>query len=685
MTVSLYRSVAIAGLLAALTPLSAIQTTIAQTQDGREFTAEFFTEFAPRTAIDMLVQVPGFQIREGDLSQRGLGQGGANVLINGERLTGKTSVRAQLGRIPSETVTKIEILDGTSLDIPGLSGQVANIVTESDGGTSGTWSWSPQFRPQLPGNLGTAKVNVTGTKGNLSYSAELRNESFRNGHWGPEFVTLADGRQIERRDERAWYYGDTPGAALDLSWKPKDEHIGNLNLEYNQFNFNGRENSDRVALEPEGQDLLTRFSNAEDEWNASAGADFEHPLGPGKLKTTGYYRAEHSPTISRYDEFDPVIGQTSGSRYFRTADEGEAILRSEYSLSPKEGHDWQVALEGAFNFLDIEAELFVFDGTDYAPIDVSDQNSRVEEDRAEITLTHNRPLSAEWKVQASLGMEYSVLSQTGGLEREFVRPKGFVTATYAPTEDLNIRFNLSREVGQLNFFDFISATDVRDDFDSTGNINLVPQQSWSGFAEYDRDFGQGNVFKIRLFAEQIEDLVDRIPIGMSGDAVGNIDSAFRYGVNINGTLKSERFGYKGHQLDYVLNLAQSHVDDPLTGEERQLNNTGTSYWEISYRHDIDGTDWAWGAYMEQFVNAPVYRLNTINDFHFNGPWGSAFIEHKDFYGLKVRANLRNLFDATDDFERQVFTNRRDIGVLDFTESHSREFGRFVSFEVSGTF
>jgi len=213
----------------------------------------------------------------------------------------------------------------------------------------------------------------------------------------------------------------------------------------------------------------------------------------------------------------------------------------------------------------------------------------------------------------------------------------------------------------------------------------VPDQSWLGSIEFDRDFGHGNTFKINFYGALISDLVDRIPIGMDGDAVGNIENARRYGFDINATLKGDKWGWKGTQLDLELDLRHSNVDDPLTLIGRRLNNDKISFWSVNYRHDIPETDWAYGFEANQFIASPTFRLNTINDFDFNGPWSTAFIEHKDVLGMKVVVSLRNLFDGTDDFERQIFTTRRDQGVLDFTEFRSRSFGRFVNIEFSGTF
>src|SRR3546814_10945321 len=97
----------------------------------------------------MLNQVPGFSIREND-TVRGLGQATGNVLFNGARPSTKSdTIVTQLTRIAAADVERIEIVDGASLDIPGLSGQVANIIFRA-AGFYGHFSWTPAFRPPQP-------------------------------------------------------------------------------------------------------------------------------------------------------------------------------------------------------------------------------------------------------------------------------------------------------------------------------------------------------------------------------------------------------------------------------------------------------------------------------------------------------------------------------------------------------
>ena len=66
-----------------------------------------------------------------------------NVLFNGARPSSKSDdIFAQLSRIPAGNVARIEIVDGATLEIPGLSGQVANVVFRADE-LKGQFRWSP--------------------------------------------------------------------------------------------------------------------------------------------------------------------------------------------------------------------------------------------------------------------------------------------------------------------------------------------------------------------------------------------------------------------------------------------------------------------------------------------------------------------------------------------------------------
>ena len=55
------------------------------------YTPDYFARYSPKSALDMVNQVPGFSITGGDQG-RGLGEARVNVIINGERLSLKSEI-----------------------------------------------------------------------------------------------------------------------------------------------------------------------------------------------------------------------------------------------------------------------------------------------------------------------------------------------------------------------------------------------------------------------------------------------------------------------------------------------------------------------------------------------------------------------------------------------------------------
>src|SRR5690348_766810 len=112
----------------------------------RVYTLADFARFAPKTAFDMLAQVPGFNIQSVDTSTRGLGQASENVLINGQRVANKLGAVDQLQRTAASSVERIEIVDAASLGIAGLTGQVANVILKETKKSSGQFDYEANAR-----------------------------------------------------------------------------------------------------------------------------------------------------------------------------------------------------------------------------------------------------------------------------------------------------------------------------------------------------------------------------------------------------------------------------------------------------------------------------------------------------------------------------------------------------------
>jgi outer membrane receptor for ferrienterochelin and colicins len=213
-------------------------------QGPRTYTPADFARFAPRNAYDMLSQVPGFAIESSDTERRGLGQASGNVLINGERFSGKsTDIFTELGRISASNVARIEVVDGATLNISGLTGQVANVITLSSG-LSGNFVWRPQIRAErTPARLLDGEVSINGALGGTQYTLSFRNQSRRNGNAGPEVVFTPAGDILDLRDEVLFVDEDGPRLSGSIRRTFGNGSILNANAAFGFFNLDLGESS----------------------------------------------------------------------------------------------------------------------------------------------------------------------------------------------------------------------------------------------------------------------------------------------------------------------------------------------------------------------------------------------------------------------------------------------------------
>jgi outer membrane receptor for ferrienterochelin and colicins len=644
-----------------------------------------FAQFAPQSALDMINRIPGFTVRQED-SERGLGQASGNVLINGQRISGKSNdVLTELSRIAVRNVERIEIVDAATLDIPGLSGQVANVIVVSRG-ISGQWGYRPEFRSYYSDPLFTRfEVSLNGTKGPIEYTIGLDNRGSRSGAGGPTWIYDPTRTTItESRDEEWRGNYENPRLSSRIVYDGPGTAVGNLNLSYGRAFYDYLETGLRTFADGTARE---REVNVEETgYHYEVGGDYEFQAGPGKLKLIGVGRGSSYPNevlvISRAVNGSDVAGSRTTSEWL----DSELIARSEYRWN-RAGAEWQISGEAAFNKLDNTSRLFEMrpDGG-FDEIDFSGGTAEVEEDRYEVIGSYGRPLSSSVTMKFSAGGEYSQLAQVGagGTTRTFWRPKGELSAAWKANAKTDVNVKLARRVGQLNFFDFLASANIQDDIQTEANPNLVPQQSWDLDVEGTRNLGAYGRTTVRVYGRLIDDIVDYIPIGATGQAPGNLDSAKTYGIETRSTVNFDPLGWKGARLDVRAWWQDSEVEDPLTGEMRPISNSLQEFFDLALRHDVNNTDWAWGTGYSYQLNAKSYRLTEVGR-QWEGPiWGNVYVEHKNLYGLTVRAGVYNLLAADSMWDRTVYDGRR-TGEVAFIEERDRQIGPIFSFSVRGKF
>jgi outer membrane receptor for ferrienterochelin and colicins len=655
-----------------------------RTENGRQiYEAPQFARFAPQTALDMVRQIPGFSISEvsGD---RGLGEASQNVLINGQRVTGKSNdAQTALSRIPVSSVIRLEIADGAAFDISGINGQVLNVVTK-EGGLKGNFSYRIEARDRIGINPRSAEINLSGKLGKGNFTLGLNNNgSFKGGGWGPEFTRDAGGNLLYTRAIEGRNHGDRPRIAGSYSLKAENGNLFNINGAVEKFLF--RQRREYVRFAPNTSDILEHQRFREDEWNYELGGDYEVGLGKGRLKLIGFRRFEHSPTVGQFSR-DFTDGTVStGQRFEQAIDEGEQVLRGEYRWKAGKS-DWQISVEGALNYLDANSAFATLSNGTYQSVPLPGATARVEEKRAQSILTYGRPLSSKLSLQASIGGEYSALSQSGanGLTRNFFRPKGSLALTWKASPKLSISSKLQRKVGQLSFGDFLASVDVEDGNNNASNPQLVPPQSWLLENEANLSLGKAGSIKFKLDGELISDLVDQIPISLTEEGVGNLPSAKRLRGEIDGSFVLDAIGFKGAKLDTTLALQTARVRDPLLLTQRPISSRGRIGWSVYFRHDIPKTQWAWGFSAEDSSDYGFYRLDYFERSFRTGPFVFAFVEHKNILGLKARVTVLNLTGQSEKSSELYYVNRRD-GPLDFSRTGTFRYGHFYRLTLSGTF
>jgi hypothetical protein len=676
---------ALALALAAHANAQVTDSTSTDTSAGRIYTPADFAVFVPRNAMDMLDRVPGFVVRGGDQG-RGLGQANTNVLINGQRPSSKSQdVSDLLSRITADNVVQIEIVDGSTLQLPGLSGQVANVITRY-GDISGRYQYRTTHRPKYAKPLWFGgSLSVNGSTPSVEWNLAYNHGAGRGAGGGPGIISDANDVITDRRDVRLQFTGEFPRLSANLKWQGPNEMIANFNAQYTR---NYQDNSNDEYRFPLGEAPQFRDFDFRGRGRGyEVGGDFEFRLGAGKLKLIALdrYNKNNNSSDSALIFFDG--SPTTGSRFANQNDNREIIGRTEYRWDML-GGNWEVDFEAAFNQFDQASQFFNRNGAGtLAPSNLANSAGEVTEDRYEMIVTHGRTLLPGLTLQLAAGMENSTLSQSGpqGLTREFWRPKGSLSLAWTPHDGLDFSLNIARRVGQLSFNQFLANVDLVLGNANAGNAELKPTMSWETTLQVKQSFGMWGSTTVQLYNKHHDDYIDVIPLPGGGESQGNIDSANVHGIEWTSTVNFDPAGAQGLRLDLKLTAEKSRIEDPLTGMERPFSNHYNRRADLTLRHDIPGTNWAWGVGAQYNHVLPAYRLSQV-EVNYEGPtYTRAFIEHKDLFGLTANLNVFNMTDGRAIYRRTVYSGLRTDGNVLFHENRDLSVQPIITLQVTGNF
>ncbi len=688
-------------------------------QGVQRFERDFFALYNAITAFDMVERVPGFAIDDGD-ERRGFGATAGNVLVNGERPSSKTAISEQLKRIPADSVLRIELVSGAAsdLDIRGQT-QVVNVVLDRSQRTGSPFSWILEARHiEYSDRIG---YTVQGTKTfALGDSADLTLDlQFPNLHGRTESIEAirdGDGQLIQVRDQHGQPSQNGVQGSAALSWRPTASDTVNVNALYyptwNQSSIGGF----YTAPDNTFDGALIGLSEFEDKYEAELGGDWEHRFSDAlSVKLLGLATTSSEDQFDDFEFYGPS-GALTGERFQeRESEAGERVGRGVMTWRAGGGHTLEFGAEGAFNYLDTNLAI-TFDAQNGAgpqPVSLPVANARVEETRAEAFVTDVWNVSPGVTLETGLTYETSTITQTGDAqnERDLSYWKPRLVGSWQASESDQFRLSVERDVSQLDFNDFASSVDVRDENQQLGNTDLEPEKSWRTRLEWDRRFGERGALKIGVFHNEIEDVDDALPLAFCDgdqfakplrrclvaptdpgdvfDAVGNIGDGTQTGIDVSATMPLDWLGVPRAELRLTGELQETSVTDPVTGEDRRFRFAEDWEYSMSFRQEVPRWNMAWGFSSSQESSAYEYRLAEEVKFIRQGHHVHAFVETTAIPGVTVQLRVNNITSPNESRVRTFYDPNRATGIVDEVWTRKQKGGpygtRVISLRVSGAF
>ena len=658
----------------------------AQVREGTTvYRPDFFTASRPSTALDMVSRLPGFQFDSGS-SERGFGGTAGNVLIDGKRPASKSdSLGDIVARIPASQVERIEVIRGGApgIDMQGQS-VVANVIRRAGNASQQTLTLQTHWFLQSGDNLPSLQYQVTRTVGPRTYDFSAgRGTSLDDSVGGGTRIRRDPSGQITRVEQAGTEAEGRPYSARGSIKTPLAGGELRVNATAAKSDFKDEDHFTRPGFDISSIGKSNSVSG-------EAGVNYTRPLNEQlNLELVGLQRLGKSEFVSNFRQNE------SRSAFTSDADSGESIARGVLRLKRSDTLSFEGGAEAAFNFRDGRTGL-----TENGVVrELPAANVRVEERRGEVFGT------ATWRPRPTIGVEagsrfeFSTITSTGDAENErsFFYPKPRMLVTWTPNKTDTFRIRLEREVGQLNFGDFVSSANLTDDRIVAGNIDLEPDQTTVIEVSAERRFWETGSIGLTLAHEQITDAIDRLPIRVRPnpdpdptapdiifDAPGNIGEGTQDELDFNLTLPLSRFRIPGGELKVNLELVESEVTDPTTGEGRRISGQRPENLQIEFRQDLPRYKLTYGGvYLNGFVER-YYRFNEVFRVTLDN-YSAAFVEFKPDLQTSFRVELANIGRFQLDRDREVYTGPRNTNPLSFTERFSTEAQQRLILRLRRTF
>lgn len=667
------------------------------------YEAEFFQQWNPVTVRDMIDRIPGITVSleapTGNQNARGL-SATENILINGRRLSGRdNNAETQLRRIPFDQVERIEVIRGTSSELVGVrsQGQIINIVTRASSQRSLTAETSAtryQDAHVEPGG----SLNLTGSANALDYRLGLERRSeylalrsredsiHGTGNFAPNDLRLTeevtDQANLNLNGAFSWTLSPDTVFAMNVQAERSDPP---RQIERFIRDFNSTPPRDSREREV--------YDATRDSWEL--GLNLNHGFADGsqiELLSVNNRRVED--TLRERFRLGASPGTDQQDLRLDTATvNAERIQRVVYSRPLRAGQDVEIGLQRALTSLDTVLQLAQLQGGALRPVAVPNASSLIEEVRYEGFVVHHWQISPRLRLESTLAVEDSTISQSGDVSRSrdfrFTKPKADLRFDYSST--LQFSAAVEKVVGQLRFADFAAATDQRDEERNTiaGNPELKQDQTWRYSLNVEQRLLEGRlVLSARGAYWDVTDATGRVdttvPGGPLSSANGNIGDGEVLSLQLNGSVRVTQ----GLLVNVSVLARASETRDPFTGQTRRLVPNDRGNYRVSVRHDLPAWKMSYGIdYLgADQGNRPLPDIDRWEELDQREDL-SVYVERNSLtsLGLALRLELGNVLDVHECVNRTRYAGHIRDGVIREIEDRCNARGTHVALKLRGTF
>jgi hypothetical protein len=667
------------------------------------YNVDFFADKNPKTAYDMVNLLPGFTFSLGDTSIRGYAAAAGNVLIDGERVSNKQfTLDTVLQHIPADQVEYIEVIQSGR---PGLEmlGQtvVANVVRKKYAGNSTVLTLSDGgFSDGRNTPSGTIEVTRRGKTNRVftgAFSASQYVELAEGD--GPQVRRDIDGNVLNRVAVSSAAGGLTAytyGVFSTSAWKGK-------------LSLNGSVARTDYAYWEVDNTTFQQVNNAFPVPSTSSLHEYlGGPLGGQLLSEMGVHfnRNFGSKITSESVGLVDLTSQTYSSDLASTGlDEkfaereslGEALLRTNLRYAATTNLTAEFSFEAAYNWLNTTS-VYLYNS---APVPLPNAQAIVSEIRDQV-LGH-----IIWSIHKSLELDFgmqvedSKIASKADTEQSkllnYLKPR--ITIAFKPNPANNLRFRVEREVGQLDFSDFVAVSSLDTGSIRSGNTNIVPQQDWALEAIYERHFWSTGDLMLTYRHLLIEDAIDRVPIYSTSvpssvyDAPGNIGAGSEDAAIASLTVPTDRVAIKHGQIKLTATRLWSSVTDPTTGVQRPITGINPFEYEIDFRQDLSKWHADWGSsFLTPCVLVATTKGCSTSDYRFDEidsyratPTINVFAEYKPWKSASLRIEADNVLQQRYNRVVNIYAGPRNTFPLSYQDDRSLTSSASVLVSLRKTF